>query len=115
MTDTTIVGDPKFSDYARKTVVALIITVLTALASALGILLAAMASESDGGGTITGAEWVKFAIALVIGLAGALGTSYGVYQATNYPQTARGLVPVEGEGPTNGPGGVGYPRRPDVR
>lgn len=111
-TNRVSVGNAKFSDYAKKSVVGLVIAVITAVASALGIVLASMADGSDGGSIITGAEWVKFVIALLVGLAGALGTAYGVYQAANVPQPARGLVPAAGEGPVNGPAaGPDYPGR----
>lgn len=81
--------EAKFSQYARKTVVALIIGCATAVATALGILLSAMSDGSAGGSVVIGSEWVQFAIALILQLGGAVGTAYGVYQSENAPQPAR--------------------------
>jgi hypothetical protein len=74
-----------FSEYAKKTLAAIVGAVATALATGLGVLLAAYSDGSDGGSLVTTPEKIKVTIAFLVTLAGGLGTAYGVYQVQNAP------------------------------
>lgn len=59
-----------------------IVSALTVTAAILGSLVIAVTAGSDGGTSVTIAEWLQ---AATVGVAGALGT-FGVYQVTNAPK-----------------------------
>ena len=91
--------EPTFSQYARKTVVALILGLITAVTTVLGLWIASLAADSDGGSLVTTPEKIKMATAFLISLAGTLGSAFGVYQATNAPTPVRLLRRTDGTRP----------------